>query len=38
MRTTDEEVCILRNMFCKIKYIVFKIKIFKGRLLQFVNF
>ena len=23
----DDEVCRLRNMFCKIKYIVFKIKI-----------
>ena len=28
MCTTDDEVCRLRNMFCKIKYIVFKIKIF----------
>ena len=27
MCTTDDEVCRLRNMFCKIKYIVFKIKI-----------
>ena len=27
MGTTDAEVCRLRNMFCKIKYIVFKIKI-----------
>ena len=27
MCTTDHEVCRLRNMFCKIKYIVFKIKI-----------
>ena len=25
--TTDNEVCRLRNMFCKIKYIVFQIKI-----------
>ena len=35
MRTTGEEVCRLWNMFCKLKYIVFKI--FKGRLLQFVK-
>ena len=28
MCTTDDKVCRLRNMFCKIKYIVFKIKIF----------
>ena len=28
MRTTDDEVCRLGNMFCKIRYIVFKIKIF----------
>ena len=27
MYTTDDEVCRHRNMFCKIKYIVFKIKI-----------
>ena len=27
MCTIDDEVCTLRNMFCKIKYIVFKIKI-----------
>ena len=27
MCTTDDELCRLRNMFCKIKYIVFKIKI-----------
>ena len=27
MCTTDDKVCRLRNMFCKIKYIVFKIKI-----------
>ena len=27
MCTTDDEVCRLRNMFCKIKYIVFKINI-----------
>ena len=27
MCTTDDEVCRLRNMLCKIKYIVFKIKI-----------
>ena len=27
MCTTDDEVCRLRNMFCKTKYIVFKIKI-----------
>ena len=27
MCTTDDEVGRLRNMFCKIKYIVFKIKI-----------
>ena len=27
MYTTDDEVCRLQNMFCKIKYIVFKIKI-----------
>ena len=27
MCTTDDEVCRLRSMFCKIKYIVFKIKI-----------
>ena len=27
MCTTDEEVYRLRNMFCKLKYIVFKIKI-----------
>ena len=27
MCATDDEVCRLRNMFCKIKYIVFKIKI-----------
>ena len=27
MCTTDDEVCRLRNMFCEIKYIVFKIKI-----------
>ena len=26
MCTTDDEVCRLWNMFCKIKYIVFKIK------------
>ena len=26
MCTTDDEVCRLRNMFCKIKYIVFNIK------------
>ena len=26
MCTTDDEVCRLPNMFCKIKYIVFKIK------------
>ena len=25
MSTTDEKLCRLRNMFCKIKYIVFKI-------------
>ena len=24
--TTDDEVCRLQNMFCKIKYIVFKIE------------
>ena len=30
MCTTDDEVCRLRNMFCKIKYIVFKIKINNG--------
>ena len=27
MCTGDDEVCRLRNIFCKIKYIVFKIKI-----------
>ena len=27
MCTTDDKVCRLRNMFCKIKYIAFKIKI-----------
>ena len=27
MCTTDDEVCRLRNMFCKVKYIVFKTKI-----------
>ena len=27
MYRTDDEVCRVRNMFCKIKYIVFKIKI-----------
>ena len=27
MCTTDDEVCRLRNMFCKIKYIALKIKI-----------
>ena len=27
MCTTDDEVCRLRNMICKIEYIVFKIKI-----------
>ena len=27
MRATHDEVCRLRNMFCKIRYIVFKIKI-----------
>ena len=27
MCTTDDEVCRLRNTFCEIKYIVFKIKI-----------
>ena len=27
MCTTDDELCRLRNMFCKIKYIVFKRKI-----------
>ena len=27
MCTTDDEVCRLRKMFCKIKYIVFTIKI-----------
>ena len=27
MCTTDDEICRLRNMFCKIKYIVFKMKI-----------
>ena len=27
MCTTDDEVYRLRNMFCKIKYIVFKIRI-----------
>ena len=28
MCTTDDEVCKLRNMFCKIKSIVFKIYIY----------
>ena len=32
--TTDDEVCRLRNMFCKIKYIVFKIKILTVLLLS----
>ena len=27
MCTTDDEVCRLHNMFCKVKYIAFKIKI-----------
>ena len=27
MYTTDDKVCRYRNMFCKIKYIVFKIKL-----------
>ena len=27
MCTTDDEVCKLRNVFCKTKYIIFKIKI-----------
>ena len=27
MCTTDDEVCRPRNMFCKIKYVAFKIKI-----------
>ena len=31
---TDDEVCTLRNMFCKIKYIVFKIKILTVLLLS----
>ena len=30
MCTTDDEVCRLRNMFCKIRYIVFKMKICTG--------
>ena len=34
MCTTDDEVCRLRNMFCKIKYIVFKIKILTVLLLS----
>ena len=32
--TTDDEVCRLRNMFLKIKYIVFKIKILTVLLLS----
>ena len=28
MCTTDDEVCKLRNMFCKIRYIVFKINMY----------
>ena len=27
MSTAEDEVCRFRNMFCKIKYIVFKIKL-----------
>ena len=34
MYTNDDEVCRLRNMFCKIKYIVFKIKILTVLLLS----
>ena len=34
MCTTDDEVCRLRNMFCKIKYIVFKLKILTVLLLS----
>ena len=33
MCTTDDEVCRVRNMFCKMKYIVFKIKILTTLLL-----
>ena len=33
MCTTDDEVCRLQNMFCKIKYIVFKIIILTVSLL-----
>ena len=33
MCTIDDEICRLQNMFCKIKYTVFKIKILTALLL-----
>ena len=37
MCTTGDEVCRLRNMFCKLKHIVFKIKILNVLLLCVVH-